>query len=35
MLPLLFPCSAESFRCSADLIPLFAGVAEFVRNGLI
>jgi hypothetical protein len=34
-IPLLFPCSAENFRSSADLIPLFRSVAELMRKRLI
>ena len=34
-IPLLFLCSAEKFRCSADLIPLFRCVAELTRKRLI
>jgi hypothetical protein len=33
-IPLLFRCSAELFPCSVDIIPLFDGVAEFVRKRL-
>jgi hypothetical protein len=34
-IPLLFLCSAEKFRCSADLIPLLGRVAELMRKPLI
>jgi hypothetical protein len=33
-IPLLFLCSAEKFRCSADLIPLLRRVAELMRKPL-
>jgi hypothetical protein len=35
VIPLLFPCSAERFHCSADLIPLLGRVAELKRKPLI
>ena len=34
-IPLLFRCYAENFPCSADLIPLFRGIAELMRKRLI